>query len=402
MQNREFDKRVKELMDGHLEVPDSDSWNRLELALIRKRARVVYFRRGVYTSVAVAASLLLLLVLGKQSPVPASLDNIGNLNRLVENVPKPKIEEKITEVKISKIMIAQNAQKNNAQKNNAQNNAKVNNAKVKTGQASEQEKGNIQVAEGVKVAGKQVEKRDDRSKNSDKSVAENKGQLYEFEEEPVGKKRFTKGLLYAFSTNLSPSLYNKSISMLSVSLGYQNDFVPMNLKETIPQQSMSNSRYAMPLSFGFQAQLPVNDKLSVGAGLSYSLLVSQYQNIEYNNRQDVQQSLHYVGIPVNAYYSLLRTKQLNIYLAAGMALEKAIVANYRIVENGKKSNENHSISGVQFSVSGGLGAELMLNKELGLYFDPSLAYYFKCNQPENIRTAQQLQYKVELGMRFHM
>jgi len=224
----------------------------------------------------------------------------------------------------------------------------------------------------------------------------------EFADEPVKKRSLTQGLLYAFSTNLSPSLYNKSISLLSVSLGYQNDFIPLSLKETIPQQSMSDSRYAMPMAFGVQAQLPINNKLSLGAGLSYSLLVSQYQNVAYNNRQDVQQSLHYIGIPVNAYYSVMRNKQFNLYVAAGVAIDKAIAANYRIVENGAKRTENYPISGVQFSMSGGIGAEFMLSKELGLYFDPSIAYYFKGNQPENIRTVQQLQYKLELGMRFHL
>jgi hypothetical protein len=98
----------------------------------------------------------------------------------------------------------------------------------------------------------------------------------------------------------------------------------------------------------------------------------------------------------------MHSKQLSLYLAAGMAVEKAIVASYRIVENGAKRTENYPISGVQFSMNGGIGVEVMLNKELGLYFDPSIAYYFKSDQPENIRTVQQLQYKLELGMRFHL
>ncbi|MFA6335787.1 MAG: outer membrane beta-barrel protein, partial [Bacteroidales bacterium] len=221
-------------------------------------------------------------------------------------------------------------------------------------------------------------------------------------DEPVVKKRFTQRLFYALSTNLSPSLYDKSISMLSVSLGYQNDFVPTSLKETIQSQSVSDTKYAMPLSFGIQVQFPVNDRLSVGAGLSYSLLVSQYQKYSYNSRLDIQQNLHYLGIPVNAYYSLLQSNKLKFYLTAGLALEKGILANYRIVDNGIKKTENHSISGVQFSFSGGLGAEYKLNNDIGLYFDPSLAYYFKSNQPDNIRTVQRLQYKFELGMRFHL
>lgn len=368
MQNIEFDKRVKEIMDGHLEMPGEGSWEKLQLTLnSRNKARVLYFRRGIYASVAVAASLLLLLVLDKETPAPASKDNINNLNLLVENAPKPKIHEEIAE-RGTKERVA--------------------------------EKKNEQVIDEQKEVSRPAEKRD---KKSEKSVIDDKTyQLLEFEDEPVGKKSFTKGLLYALSTNLSPSLYSKSINMLSVSRNYNNDFVPTNLKETIQPQSVSETRYAIPLSFGLQVQLPVNDKLSVGAGFSYSLLVSQYQKFSYDRRLDIQQNLHYVGIPLNAYYRLLQNNKLKLYVAVGIAIEKGILANYRIVDNGVKDIENHSVSGVQFSISGGLGTEFKLNNEVGLYFDPSLAYYFKCNQPDNIRTAQQLQYKFELGMRFHL
>jgi len=379
MQNIEFDKRVKEIMDGHLEMPGEGSWEKLQLTLnSRNKARVLYFRRGIYASVAVAASLLLLLVLDKETPAPASKDNINNLNLLVENAPKPKIHEEIAESNISKIYFSE---KRGTKERVA-------------------EKKNEQVIDEQKEVSRPAEKRD---KKSEKSVTDDKTyQLLEFEDEPVGKKNFTKGLLYALSTNLSPSLYGKSINMLSVSRNYNNDFVPTNLKETIQPQSVSETRYAIPLSFGLQVQLPVNDKLSVGAGFSYSLLVSQYQKFSYDRRLDIQQNLHYVGIPLNAYYRLLQNNKLKLYVAAGIAIEKGILANYRIVDNGVKDIENHSVSGVQFSISGGLGTEFKLNNEVGLYFDPSLAYYFKCNQPDNIRTAQQLQYKFELGMRFHL
>lgn len=379
MQNIEFDKRVKEIMDGHLEMPGEGSWEKLQLTLnSRNKARMLYFRRGIYASVAVAASLLLLLVLDKETPAPASKDNINNLNLLVENAPKPKIHEEIAESNISKIYFSE---KRGTKERVA-------------------EKKNEQVIDEQKEVSRPAEKRD---KKSEKSVTDDKTyQLLEFEDEPVGKKSFTKGLLYALSTNLSPSLYSKSINMLSVSRNYNNDFVPTNLKETIQPQSVSETRYAIPLSFGLQVQLPVNDKLSVGAGFSYSLLVSQYQKFSYDRRLDIQQNLHYVGIPLNAYYRLLQNNKLKLYVAAGIAIEKGILANYRIVDNGVKDIENHSVSGVQFSISGGLGTEFKLNNEVGLYFDPSLAYYFKCNQPDNIRTAQQLQYKFELGMRFHL
>lgn len=374
MQDIEFDKRIKELMDGHLEMPGEGSWDNLLLSLNkRKRAKVLYLRRVTYASVAVAASLLLLLILGKESPVPATIDIPVKHDMIVENLPQPQISERAGEVPVNKIKIAKK------HKNVVATNVTLDN----------------ETPVSALVA-------DNNEKNVQPSTAGNrKGQPYEFENEPSARK-FAKGLYYSLSTNLSPSVYSKSINMSSVELGYQNSFVPTNLKEIIEPQSVSNTNYAMPLSFGVQVQYPFNANLSVGAGLSYSLLVSHYQQFTYNRRLDIQQSLHYLGLPVNAYYTFLQNNKFKVYVSGGFVLEKGLIASYRTTDNGVKRFESVAIPGVQFSLAAGLGAEFRMNKELGVYFDPALAYYFNCDQPDNIRTAQPLQYKFELGMRFHL
>ncbi len=385
MQNTEFDRRVKELMEGHLEMPDADSWENLQRSLVsRKRAKVVFYRRTVIGSVAVAASLFLFLFLGKQTPVKVNYnDNNIAGNSVRQDVPVEKID--VLPDKETKIL---------------------------TFASSRRTKTSVPVSKTEELTTVPVENTD-QPVSSDNPVSTNctekaaspekkaKYGYNDFQEEPV-KKSFMQRLKYGLSTNLSPSIYDKSISMLSVSLGYQNDFVSSSLKETLQPQSVSDTKFAMPLSFGVQAQLPINERFSIGAGLCYSLLVSQYENYSYNSRRDIQQSLHYLGVPVNVYYDLLQKKNLKVYVVAGATLEKGISANYRVVDNGVKSSESTSISGVQFSLSGGLGAEFMLGNDMGLYFDPAMSYYFKCGQPENIRTAQRFQYKFELGMRFHL
>ncbi|OFY40508.1 MAG: hypothetical protein A2X18_11355 [Bacteroidetes bacterium GWF2_40_14] len=387
MQDTEFDKRIKELMDEHLEMPAEGSWDNLLLSLNkRKRAKVLYFRRATYTSVAVAASLLLLLVLGKESPVPSTIDNpvkqnvIANFateKQIIVPVEAPVI--KVGTVKKHKIAVAVKETSGN-------------DAPASTLVADNM----ISKGDGTNTTKPAEEKA------VQPSAADNrKFKPYEFEKESQVRK-FTKELFYSLSTNLSPSMYSKSINMLSVALGYQNDFVPINLMETVQPQSVSDTKYAMPLSFGVQAQYPVNANFSVGAGLSYSLLVSHYQQFSYNRRLDIQQSLHYLGIPVNAYYSLLQNNKFKVYVSGGFMLEKGLIACYRTTDNGIKRFESVAISGVQFSLAAGLGVEFKMNKEAGIYFDPALAYYFNCDQPENIRSAQPLQYKFELGMRFHL
>jgi len=388
MQDKEFDKKIKELMEEHLEMPGEGSWDNLLLSLNkRKRAKLLYFRRATYASVAVAASLLLLLVLGKESPVPAIIDNPAKQNMIVENTPQPQIIGSASEAPVTKTKISKKHKIAVATKETSGSEVPV------TTLVADNVGGKDDVMNTTKQA--------DEKAVQPSAAGNRKYKPYDFEEEtPV--RRFTKDLFYSLSTNLSPSMYSKSINMLSVALGYQNDFVPINLMETVQPQSVSDTKYAMPLSFGVQAQYPVNANLSVGAGLSYSLLVSHYQQFSYNRRLDIQQSLHYLGIPVNAYYSLIQNKKFKVYVSGGFMLEKGLIASYRTTDNGTKRFESVAIQGVQFSLAAGLGAEFKMNKEVGIYFDPALAYYFNCDQPENIRTAQPLQYKFELGMRFHL
>ena len=45
---------------------------------------------------------------------------------------------------------------------------------------------------------------------------------------------------------------------------------------------------------------------------------------------------------------------------------------------------------------------IKLGKHLGLYIDPSLRYYFDCDQPHNIRAAQPLMLGFEVGLKAYL
>lgn len=388
MQNIDFDRKVKEMMESHHEIPPFDSWEKISSALDRKRARVVYFRRGIYAVSAVAASLLLLLFIGRDLPeqtgkVPAipllsekSLPKVENIDKSNETAIKEprfqKIRTLITETqKIAEAVIP-----------------------------SEQPE---QEAQPQKTEDKPVSKPVQAKKQP---VDNRQYENYDFEQEKeqksfrdwLGERKYR----YALSTNLSSSLYKKSINLISVSLGYQIDFIPSSLKESVQSQYVSDRRYAMPVSFGAQLQTDIDKKFSVGTGLIYTLLASNYQEISQSYSRDINQALHYIGVPLNGYYNLFENKSVKIYVTAGAMLEKGVVASYRENTDGIKKYYSESIPGVQFSAGGGLGLEWKLNKDFGIYIDPSMTYYFKGKQPSSIRTAQPLQYRFEMGMRFEI
>lgn len=388
MQNIDFDRKVKEMMESHHEIPPFDSWEKISSALDRKRARVVYFRRGIYVVSAVAASLLLLLFIGRDLP-----EQTGKMPAI------PLVSEKIM------------PQVENTDKSNETAIKESGFHKIRTIKAETQK-----IAEAV-IPSEQPEQEAQPQKTEDKSVSKpvqakkqpvdnSQYENYDFEQEKeqksfrnwLGERKYR----YALSTNLSSSLYKKSINLISVSLGYQIDFIPSSLKESVRSQYVSDRRYAMPVSFGAQLQTDIDKKFSVGTGLIYTLLASNYQEISQSYSRDINQALHYIGVPLNGYYNLFENKSVKIYVTAGAMLEKGVVASYRENTDGIKKYYSESIPGVQFSAGGGLGLEWKLNKDFGIYLDPSMTYYFKGKQPSSIRTAQPLQYRFEMGMRFEI
>jgi len=111
--------------------------------------------------------------------------------------------------------------------------------------------------------------------------------------------------------------------------------------------------------------------------------------------------MQYIGIPVNVYYSVVNTKSFDIYCFVGGEVEKGL-SNKFIVDGTEQIRMNKSVPGVQLSAAAGLGVQFSLTDNLGLYIDPSVRYYFDCDQPKSIRTAKPYMMTLEAGLRFNL
>ena len=169
----------------------------------------------------------------------------------------------------------------------------------------------------------------------------------------------------------------------------------------------STSRYGLPVSVGAGVKIDFTPKWSLGVGLNYTLLtrtfngtythVSEAGAIDNLVTSDIRNSQHYIGIPVNAYYDIVDSRNVNFYAYAGGAVEKCISDKYSVLNTSIIHKEK--VSGFQWSANVGIGVGFKLGEHLGLYIDPSLRYYFDCDQPHNIRSAQPLMLGFEVGLR---
>lgn len=172
-------------------------------------------------------------------------------------------------------------------------------------------------------------------------------------------------------------------------------------------ETSTNSTYGLPLSFGAGVKIGLSPRWSIGTGANYTLLSRQFYGkyvrvdnngrIEESTSSDIYNTQHFIGIPVNAYYDIVKQERLSLYAYAGGTVEKCISDNYRVINTSIYHKDK--VKGVQLSANVGVGVEFMLGRHLGLYIDPSLRYYFNCDQPKSIRTVQPLMLGFELGLR---
>ena len=176
------------------------------------------------------------------------------------------------------------------------------------------------------------------------------------------------------------------------------------------EQKSSESTYGLPVSLGAGMNIGLNERWSLGFGVNYTLLTRKFfgtytlvnneGNIEESISSDIRNVQQYIGIPVNIFYNIVSNDYLNFYTYAGGAVERCIADKYDVLNTAYIYKGN--VKGVQLSANLGIGVEFLLGKHLGLYVDPSIRYYFDCNQPKSIRTAQPFMLGFEAGLRINL
>ena len=211
-----------------------------------------------------------------------------------------------------------------------------------------------------------------------------------------GNKKYT----FSLFSNIVPN-------NVSVSPRYQNTMAASGISHSNAglrsMEIISEARHSLPLNLGIQAQIKVNSYISIGAGISYTWLRSKYDGLINKKHHKIKQSLHYIGIPVNAYFTIVENGKLKVYANAGAAIEKGVKASYRITSyDGTSFTSSAKMDGFQYSANAGFGLEYRFSQPCGVYLEPNAVYFFDSKVPASIRTDQPLQLRAEIGFRIHL
>ena len=190
------------------------------------------------------------------------------------------------------------------------------------------------------------------------------------------------------------------------------DASPGDGKEDEPGKNLSNPHYnnkikdirpSVPISFGVTVRKKLNSTIGIETGLVYTFLSTDITVID-GGRSEITQKLHYLGVPANLIVNLYDKRSWNIYVSAGGMIEKGLVSvyqskSYNVYKN-SEITENRSISGLQWSLNGGVGLSYGIYKDINMYVEPGFSYYFDNDQPISKRTEDPFTFNLKVGLRY--
>lgn len=190
--------------------------------------------------------------------------------------------------------------------------------------------------------------------------------------------------------------YISRVSMLTVSNGLMaipNDQT-LVFEGGVPYLRKANDivdiKHHQPISFGLSVRKSLGRGFSLETGLTYTLLSSdvKLRDSEHN----VEQKLHYLGIPLRANWNFLEKKYFTLYVTGGGMVEKCVY--------GKLGSEKETVKPLQFSVSGGAGIQVNATKRVGVYFEPGVSYFFDDGSSiQTIRKENPFNFNMQAGIR---
>ena len=170
--------------------------------------------------------------------------------------------------------------------------------------------------------------------------------------------------------------------------------------------------FGLPVSGGLSLRYDFNPRWGIGTGVVYTNLsrsfLGDYHEVENGAfakqlfDTDITNQQHYIGIPVNVFFNIVNTGNWNFHVRVDGMGEKLVDNHFLIHDSEGDIHLHQKAEGLQFSTGVGVGVEFKFSPYVGIYFDPTLRYYFDGNQPRSIRTIQPLRMDFEAGLRFSL
>lgn len=159
------------------------------------------------------------------------------------------------------------------------------------------------------------------------------------------------------------------------------------------------AHHAQPVKVGISVGYSLTDRWAVNTGVTYSYLSSDFTT---DGEPKQTQKLHYVGIPLSASYSLLKSRKAEVYVTAGGEVEKLVKGTVSS-ENSLSENRNEKVKEhrPQFSAKAALGGAYHFTPALSVYAEPGVSYYFDNHSSViNVYKDRSTSFSLNVGVRY--
>ena len=165
-------------------------------------------------------------------------------------------------------------------------------------------------------------------------------------------------------------------------------------------------KHRLPVRVGLNVAYRLTDRLSVESGVSYTRLSSDMKDGTKDNYSSGSQKLDYIGVPLNVKYRAFGYRRLSVYASAGLLTEKCVsgkTTHEYVISGEKKKHETEDVAAKpwQISVNAALGAQFDVLRNVGVYVEPGVSYYFDDRSPlSTIYKEKPLNFNLNLGVRY--
>ena len=163
--------------------------------------------------------------------------------------------------------------------------------------------------------------------------------------------------------------------------------------------------YDLPIVLSFSTSIPISRCLDIHTGLTYSFLSANTQgSLENGSPFSIDQSLHYLGIPLSLALNVLDRPRFGFYVAAGGGLEKGLLGTQSIQVKNRTGEVDYErlhqpVHGIQPYLSAQIGLSYAVTDMMQFFIEPSISYYLEADQPLSVRTYRPFYYGLGFGVR---
>ncbi len=194
-------------------------------------------------------------------------------------------------------------------------------------------------------------------------------------------------------------------------VGWADDRILTSAGTIVFNQPEVNDSYThkMPVKLGLTARYAFTNLLGIESGLTYSLLQSDIQRGSESTTgawSSSDQTLHYLGVPLNLTFNFLNSKYVDVYASAGGMMEFGVKGSIKTTDhlhNSMTSTHQNAITpkGLLWSVNATAGVQVNVLPSLGIYVEPGMSHHFKNDrQPRSSYTDKPTNFTLGFGLRY--